>query len=184
MEPRRLTVMPPCKLWPQGRYDSAIFVHNSNNATHLPGVGLHGRLLIGYSNLDISCSLLGFTVAQIQLILHSIWDVETDTPLYLVYTQQFNIVHQLTTNPPTCAAIPDPVTGLYTLKCALCTNQTNIGAIIPLSHCRMPVQLVPHFGAKATTSLTCVTSMERSREFFLNGYFDKDIFQYLCNSHP
>jgi hypothetical protein len=26
--------------------------------------------------------------------------------------------------------------------------------------------------------------MERSREFFLNRYFDKDIFQYLRNSRP
>ena len=48
----------------------------------------------------------------------------------------------------------------------------------------MPVQLVPRFGAKADTRLTSATSMEWSREFYLNGYFDKDIFQYLHSSRP
>ena len=107
-----------------------------------------------------------------------------ETPLYLAYAQRFNIIPQPSMNSSTRAPVPDPVTGLYVLKRALRTDQTRVGAIIPLSHCRMPIQLVPRFGVKAATSLTCVTSMERSREFFLNAYFDKDIFQYLRKSRP
>jgi hypothetical protein len=107
-----------------------------------------------------------------------------NAPSYLVYAQRFDIIPQLSALPLTRAAIPDPITGLYLLKRALRTDQSRMGGIIPLSHCRMPVQLVPRFGAKADTGLTCTTSMERSREFFLNGYFDKDIFQYLRSSRP
>jgi len=105
-------------------------------------------------------------------------------PLYLVYAQRFDIIPQLSTTAPTRTSIPDPVTGLYVFKRAFRTDRSRIGDIIPLSHCRMPVQLVPRFGAKADTGLTPTTSMERSREFFLNSYFDKDIFQYLRSSSP
>jgi len=113
--------------------DSAIFIHDSTNFVHLPGVGLHGGLPVDHIYCNSSHSFPGFTVAQIQLILHPIWDMEADTPLYLVYTQQFDIVHQLSTDPPVHAAIPDPITGSYVLKCAFCTDRLRIGAIIPLS---------------------------------------------------
>lgn len=115
-----------------------------------------------------------------RLIFHPIWNVEVaNAPFYLVYAQRFDIIHQLSPTSPARAAIPDPVTGLYVFKRALRADRSRVGDILPLSHCRMSVQLVPRFGEKANTTLTCATSMERSREFFLNKYFDKDIFQYL-----
>ena len=46
------------------------------------------------------------------------------------------------------------------------------------------IQLVPRFGPKAHNQLTSKNSMEWSREFFLNAYFDKHIFQYLQGSRP
>ena len=101
-----------------------------------------------------------------------------------MYAQRFDIIPQLTTAPPTRAAIPDPTTGPYIVKRALRANRTRVGDIIPLSHCRMPIQLVPRFGAEADCRLTNSNSMEWSREFFLNAYFDKDIFQYLRSSRP
>lgn len=107
-----------------------------------------------------------------------------DNPLYLIYAQRFDVIPQSATTSATRTVIPDPITGLYVLKRALRSDLTRVGDIIPLSHCRMAVQLVPRFGAKADNRLTCTTSMEKSREFFLNGYFDKDIFQYLRGSRP
>ena len=119
-----------------------------------------------------------------RLILHPIWDTEVpNAPSYLVYAQRFDIIPQLSAA-STRAAIPDPNTGLYIFKRAFRTDHTRIGGIIPLAHCHMPVQLVPRFGVRADTSLKPTTSMERSREFFLNGNFDKDIFQYLRSSRP
>ena len=101
-----------------------------------------------------------------------------------MYAQRFDIIPQLTTTPPTRAAIPNPTTGLYIVKRALRTNGTRVGDIIPLSHCRVPVQLVPRFGAEADRRLTNGSSMEWSKEIFLNAYFDKDIFQYLRSARP
>lgn len=82
------------------------------------------------------------------------------TLMYLVYTQCFDIIPQPTTTPPTYAAIPDPITGLYIFKCALHTDGLCIGDIIPLLHCWMPVQLVPRFSTKADIQLTAKNSME------------------------
>lgn len=131
------------------------------------------------------CICSGFMIWQIHLILYSIWDVDiTSVLFYLTNTQRFDIIHQLSKLPPAHAAIPDPITGLYVLKNALHTDQLHVGNILPLYHCSMPVQLVPCFDSKVDTTLTCVTSMKRSREFFLNAYFNKHIFQYLCSSHP
>ena len=107
-----------------------------------------------------------------------------NAPSYLVYAQRFDIIPQLTATPPTRAAIPDPITGSYVFKRAFRTDRSRIGDIIPLSHCRMPIQLVPRFGAKADTRLTSKNSMEWSKEFFLNQYLDKDIYQYLRSSCP
>ena len=43
-DPRRLNATPTCDLWPLGRYDTALFVHNSANPL-LPDVGLPGKFL-------------------------------------------------------------------------------------------------------------------------------------------
>ncbi|KAF9791321.1 hypothetical protein BJ322DRAFT_1000188, partial [Thelephora terrestris] len=164
--PRRLNATPPCDSWPFGRYDTALFAHSNVDPALSPDVGL-----------------AGYDISQIRLILHLIWDREVpDAPSYLVYAQRFNIIPQLTSIPPTHAAIPNPVTGLYLVKRALRADKSRIGDIIPLSHCRVPIQLVPRFGAKADARITSRNSMEWSREFFLNTYFDKDIFQYLRGS--
>jgi hypothetical protein len=94
------------------------------------------------------------------LILHPIWDMEVpNTPSYLVYTQWFNIIPQLSAT-STCMAIPDLNTSLYIFKHAFRADHTRIGSIIPLTHCHMPIQLVPHFGTQADTSLKPMTSME------------------------
>ncbi|KAF9781501.1 hypothetical protein BJ322DRAFT_1111424 [Thelephora terrestris] len=168
IDPRRLTAMPPCDLWPLGRYDSALFVHDSTHPALSPDVGLDG-----------------YSVAQVRVVFHPVRDGEdSNAPLYLVYAQRFNIVPQLTAAPPIRASVPDPITGLYVLKRAFRADKSRIGDVIPLSHCRMPVQLIPRFGAKADARLTSKNSMEWSREFFLNAYFDKDTFQYLRSSRP
>ncbi|KAF9789589.1 hypothetical protein BJ322DRAFT_1178167 [Thelephora terrestris] len=167
-DPRRLNAIPPCDSWSFGRYDTALFVHDRTDPALSPDVGLPG-----------------YDLAQIRLILYPIWDGEPpEAPSYMVYAQRFDIVPQATPTPPTRAAIPDPTTGLYIVKRALRANKTRVGDIIPLSHCRMPVQLVPRFGAEADRRLTNSNSMEWSKEFFLNAYFDKDIFQYLRSARP
>ncbi|KAF9780072.1 hypothetical protein BJ322DRAFT_1141618 [Thelephora terrestris] len=166
--PRRLNAIPPCDSWALGRYDTALFVHDEASPALSPDVGF-----------------AGYDIAQIRLILHPIWNREiSNAPSYLVYAQRFDIIPQPTAAPPTRSAIPDPITGLYIVKRALRADRSRIGDILPLTHCRMPIQLVPRFGTEADARLTSSNSMEWSKEFFLNAYFDKDIFQYLRSSRP
>ena len=105
-------------------------------------------------------------------------------PGYLLYTWWLNIVPQFIISPPTCATVPDLVTRLYVMKHAFHVDRSCISNIVLLSHCCMPIQLVPRFGTKADVRLTSRNSMEWCREFFVNAYFDKDIFQYLQSSRP
>jgi hypothetical protein len=184
-DPRRLNAVPPCDMWLHGRYDSALFIQDSANLAACPDVGLDGKSSKVIRSSQPELHFPGYTVAQIRIIFHPIWDVEVpNAPSYLVYAQRFDIIPQATTGSPTRVAVPDPTTGLYTFKRAVRADKSRVGDVLPLSHCRVPIQLVPRFGAKADVRLTNKNSMEWSREFFLNAYFDKDIFQYLWNSRP
>lgn len=70
------------------------------------------------------------------------------------------------------------------MKRAVRADQSPMGDVIPLFHCRIPVQLVPRFGEKADPRLTVKNSMEYSKDFSLNKYFDKDIFSFLRVACP
>lgn len=45
-DPRRVSALPPCESWPLGRYNTALFVHDSANPSDSPGVGLNGKSLL------------------------------------------------------------------------------------------------------------------------------------------
>jgi hypothetical protein len=57
-----------------------------------------------------------------------------------------------------------------------------MGAIVPLHHLRMAVNLIPRFGVKANPHLTSRTSFDSSHLFFLNHYFDKEDFLFMRES--
>ena len=79
-------------------------------------------------------------------------------------------------------SVPDPVTGMYMLKKATRSNGSPMGAIVPLYHCHVPVHLIPQFGDTANPYLAPQTSMEQSKAFFLNHYFDPEDFFHFRNS--
>jgi hypothetical protein len=123
----------------------------------------------------------GFFVGQIRLIFHPFWKVKSELPLYLAYVHRFDIVPQ-PTMPRGQRLIPDPITGMYALKKATRSNGAPMGAIVPLLHCHLPVHLIPQFGDAANSRLTPQTSMEHSKAFFLNHYFDPEDFFHFQNS--
>jgi hypothetical protein len=180
--PQKLMASPPSNGWPQGRCDTAMYCQDVNNCPDSPPAGLEGTLIISLQLC--SNALLGFTIAQLRLILHPIWRLSSRKPLFLSYCQRFDIVPQAPSihanGPRLC--MPDPVTGMFVLKRALRSNESRVGDIIPLSYLRMPVYLTPKFGQKADTRLTAYNSLEYSKEFFLNRYYDKDIFHFLRNA--
>ena len=81
---------------------------------------------------------------------------------FLAYVQRFDVIQD------------DKETGMPILKRATRANGERLGEVIPLSQIRSYVNLIPRFGAVADTRLTEFNSLEHSREFFLNKYFDKN----------
>ena len=58
-----------------------------------------------------------------------------------------------------------------------------MGGIIPLQQIQEAIDLVPQFGAEDDQCLTKENSLEYSAEFWLNKYFDKELF-YALNDMP
>ena len=124
---------------------------------------------------------LGFYVGQLRLIFHPIWNLPTRLPLYLAYVERFDIIPQADL-PRGQRLAPDLIRGMYILRRARRTDGSPMGAIVPLYHIRQPIQLVPRFGEKASSTLTAQTSFNASRDFYLNHYFDKEDYFYMRDS--
>ena len=69
--------------------------------------------------------------------------------------------------------------GMYILKHSQRSDRTLIGDVVPLGQLRALLDLVPHFGAAADKRLAKETSLEFSLEFWLNKYFEKELFYVL-----
>ena len=130
-------------------------------------------------NLDI-----GHHIAQLQLIFCAVPSRRAPyapgMDLLLTYVQRFDIVSQ--PNPTAHAQrglYPDPSTGMYIVKRSQWIDETIMGDVVPLGQVRTLLNLVPRFGAEANKQLTKETSLEFSREFWLNKYFKKDLFYSL-----
>ena len=105
------------------------------------------------------------------------------TDLFLTYSQRFDIVPQpnpMDQAPSTRKGLyPDPSTGMYVLKRSQRSDRTIMGDVVPLGQVRTLLDLVPRFGADADKQLTKETSLEFYREFWLNKYFEKELFYAL-----
>lgn len=105
---------------------------------------------------------------------------------FLSYVQRFDITPQ---SPSTSISAPkgphpDPVTGMYSLKRSTRSDGSRCGDVVPLSQCRVPINITPQFHNKADSHLTMDNSLEISTEFWLDKYFHKDLFWGLhltCN---
>jgi len=99
---------------------------------------------------------------------------------FLAYVWRYDVVHQ--PNPENVSdrgIYPEPTTSFYLLKKAFRTNGEQIGDIVPVDQIRAWVDLVPRFGSKANPHLTSSTSNAYSTEFWLNKYFNKELFYIL-----
>lgn len=110
----------------------------------------------------------GHSIAQIRLIMrpvgkrHARW---AWTDQFVAYVQRFDISNER-----------DPTTQLHILKRAKRSNGIRMGDIIPVSQLRASVNLIPRFCAAADKRLTPYNSMEHATEFWLNLFWDKNIF--------
>ena len=107
---------------------------------------------------------------------------------FLTYVQRFDIVPQSESRSSTGLAAttrssrPEPSSSLYVLKRGKRTDNSIIGDVVPLRQLRALVDLVPRFYEAAPRALTNKNSSVYSTEFFLNKYFDKEMFWALHNT--
>ena len=86
---------------------------------------------------------------------------------FLTYVQRFDIICR------------EPSTQMHVLKRAVRSGGQRLGDVIPVSQITAYANLIPRFGQHADSRLTSVNSTEHSREFYLNKYFDKNIYHIL-----
>ncbi|KAG2087116.1 uncharacterized protein F5147DRAFT_748558 [Suillus discolor] len=141
-----LNCAPPSDPWTCGQYDTVII---NNEAGYLwPEDGLRGH-----------------TIGQIRLIMRAIGKSGTNWSWkdhFLVYVHHFDIVSQ-----SSGADDREPMKR---------SNGTWVGDVIPVTQLRAPVNLVPCFSASADNRLTPYNSMEHASQFWLNRYWDKNVY--------
>lgn len=134
--------------------------------------------------------LLGHIVVDICLIFRimpSAYPFTSETLLghqitgqFLAYVRRYDIVPQRDpANSTRQGMFPDPNTGLFLLKRARRSDGEMAGDIIPLNQLRSLVDVSPRFGEKANPRLTNANSLSFASEFWLNKYFNKELFYSL-----
>ncbi|KAI6020708.1 hypothetical protein PISMIDRAFT_105510 [Pisolithus microcarpus 441] len=94
--------------------------------------------------------------------------------LLAVYVQSFNTVpqHGNMNN-------PNAGTGMHLVQCAVRSNGSRIGDVIPVTQICSPAHLIPHFGKEAHPRLTSKSCYELSSDFWLNKYWSKEFYYAL-----
>ena len=114
------------------------------------------------------------------MIFHPMWPVN----IFLAYAERFDIVpHPTFYGSTTRGTCPDPITGQYVVKRSTRANGTCLGDVVPLSQARIPAPLVPWYGVRADPKLTSRNSLEYSTEFYLNRFFDKELYYFMLREN-
>ncbi|KAH9018300.1 hypothetical protein EDB84DRAFT_1589970 [Lactarius hengduanensis] len=154
LPPQTINASPPSGPWPCGHSDVVLFNMDHNKVWP-------------YSGLEGHC------IGQLRLIFRAVpsqaFPPSSSADLFLSYVQRFDIVPQ--PNPVALApsnqrgVYPHPSTGMYLLKRARRNGGAIMGDVVPLAQLRALVNLE--------------TALEYSSEFWLNKYFDKELFYAL-----
>ncbi|KAH9027612.1 hypothetical protein EDB85DRAFT_2074745 [Lactarius pseudohatsudake] len=150
LPPQSINASPPSGPWPCGHSDVVLFNMDHNKVWP-------------YSGLE------GHRIGQLRLIFRAVPSQAfppSSTDLFLSYVQRFDIVPQPNPVAPAQRGVyPHPSTGMYLLKRARRNDGAIMGDVVPLAQLRALVNLE--------------TALEYSSEFWLNKYFDKELFYAL-----
>src|SRR5262245_44032580 len=100
---------------------------------------------------------------------------------FLAYVQRFDIIPQPISSGSSTSwgHVPERSTKMYFLKRSIRADGERMGDIVPLSHFRAAIDIVPRFMEAADPRLTKESSIEYSSEFLLNYFYDKQIYYSL-----
>ncbi|KAF8817000.1 hypothetical protein BYT27DRAFT_7325734 [Phlegmacium glaucopus] len=169
---------PPSGKWELGRHDPVIA--NLDPACEWPHSGLKGLDTVHLAIIEYCAN------PQILKSFHCIipdmkclfWEDR-----FLTYACQFDIVPQINKNisgsTTAQGPYPEPKSSLYILKQGKRANHELIGDILPLQQVRASVDLTPCFGNVANHHLTKYNSFSYCSEFWLNKYFNKELYLAL-----
>ena len=62
-------------------------------------------------------------------------------------------------------------------------NGSRLGDIVPLLQAWIPAPVVPRFGVQADLKLSSRNSLEYSTEFYLNSFFDKELYYFMLQNN-
>ena len=142
-------------------------------------LGLQVASLVLKPFLELT-SFKGYDLAQIRLIFHPVWALN----VYLVYAEHFEIIPQPAFYGSTSRGIhPDPITTQYVVKHSTRTDGSRLGDVIPLLQTRILTPLVPQYGVQADPKLTSRNSLEYSTEFYINHFFDKELYYFMSRNN-
>ena len=189
--PQTLCARPPCEEWPSGRFDAVIV--NTDPDFEWPFSKIsgnrHSSVIRVFNFLQLK-TFSGHCIAQLRLIF-SIVHLSGSAPppespmnSFFAYVQRFDIVPQAySPSGPSSNTrrgnFPEASTGMYVLKRSVRADGSRTGDVIPLSHIRSGVDLAPRFMGAADRRLTKDASLEYSTEFFLNHFYDKQLYYSL-----
>lgn len=179
LPPKTINACPPSQEWPSGRYDAV--VANLNQGQEWPNSGLQGKHLMDniiprltlYSGHQVVCLRMIF---RIKPPGHA--NNIPGSHCFLCYAERFDILPQLNSQ-MLRGQYPEASSGLYLLKPAYRANQTRMGDILPLDQIRELVGLTPNFGQQANRHYDKTNCREIATEFWLDKYFDKELFYAL-----
>lgn len=78
---------------------------------------------------------------------------------------------------------PDPVTSMYVMKRSVRSGSLRLGDVVPLLQAQIPAPLIPRYGDRADPKLTAQNSLEFSTEFYLNHFFDKELYYFMLQNN-
>lgn len=101
-----------------------------------------------------------------------------------MYAERFEIIPQPAFFGSTSRGThPDPITGQYVVQRSTRANGSRLGDVVPLLQARIPIPLVPRYGVKADPKLTSRNSLEYSTEFYVNRFFDKEVYYFMLRNN-
>jgi len=166
--------------WQHGLHDPVVV--SIDPSSQWPSDSLKGKLSTLYLNLEPDLDL-GHIIAQLQVIMRIVPTRETPLLLqenpFIAYVYRFDVVPQSSQATRATGQYPESATSLYVLCRARRADNSLLGDAIPLHQLRGLVSLIPRFGAKADSRLTPTNSLAYSNEFWLNKYFNKELFYAL-----